>query len=201
VPVLPCLPHDAGARHILGLNPSADCALIDFHSAVLRVDSQLTARNKKSITTHASGINACQYCYFVHKVTVEAFGVDEALIESLLGDLDSAPVDAGLKPVLDFARVLTLTPTQMTQRHVDAIFAASWIERDLHNAILTVCLFNFMNRLLEGHGVKGSAAVYAARRQALRDTGIFTLAGLAARGSGARDGAAVTGRRPCNCQQ
>jgi hypothetical protein len=77
--------------------------------------------------------------------------------------------------MLEYARVLTLTPTQATQRHVEAIFDAGWTERDLHDAILTVCLFNFMNRLLEGHGVKGSADVYAARGQALHDAGYSPL--------------------------
>lgn len=95
MPVLPCLPHDAGARHIPGLNPAAGRALIDFHSAAPRVDSQLTARSKESTAAYVSGINACQYCHFVHKVTAEAFGVDEALIESLLGELDSARTTRG----------------------------------------------------------------------------------------------------------
>ena len=35
------LPHDAGVRHILGINPAAGRALIEFHSAVLR---QVTAK-------------------------------------------------------------------------------------------------------------------------------------------------------------
>ena len=109
MPVLRCRPHDTGAPHILGLNPAAGRALVDFHSAVLRVDSQLTARSKESTAAHASGINACQYCHFVHKVTAEAFGVDKALIEFLLGDLGSAPVDAGLKPVLDPMQLPTMS--------------------------------------------------------------------------------------------
>jgi len=52
---------------------------------------------------------------------------------------------------------------------VDAIFAEGWTECDLHDAILTVCLSNFINRLLEDHGVKGSPAVLAERGQALHD--------------------------------
>ncbi len=37
------LPEESGVRHILKLNPAAGRALIEFHSAVLRVDSRLTA--------------------------------------------------------------------------------------------------------------------------------------------------------------
>ena len=175
MPFFPSLPDDAGARHILALNPAAGRALIEFHGAALRTDSQLTARDKELIAAFVSGLNACQYCYGVHKETAKAFGVEESLIEALLADFDNAPVDAKLKPILAYARVLTLTPTRALQHHVDAVFAAGWTERDLHDAILTMCLFNFMNRLLEGHGVKGSAAVYAARGQALREAGYSPL--------------------------
>lgn len=178
MPFFPTLPDDAGVRHILALNPAAGRALVEFHSAALRSDSQLTARDKELIAAFVSGLNACQYCYGVHKETAMAFGVPESLIEALLADLDSAPVDARLKPVLAYAKVLTLTPTRAQQSHVDAIFSAGWTERDLHDAILTACLFNFMNRLLEGHGVKGSAELYQARGQALQASGYAPLLGL-----------------------
>ena len=175
MPFVPSLPDDAGVRHILTLHPAAGRALIEFHSAVLRADSQLTAKDKKVIAAYVSGLNACQYCYGVHKETAKAYGVDESLIEALLADVETAPVDAKLKPLLAYAKILTLTPTKALQRHVDAIFAAGWLERDLHDAILTVCLFNFMNRLLEGHGVKGSADLYEARGLALQKAGYAPL--------------------------
>jgi uncharacterized peroxidase-related enzyme len=178
MPFFPSLPEDAGVRHILALNPAAGRALIEFHSAALRNESGLSAKDKELIAAYVSGLNACQYCYGVHKETAKAFGVDEALIEALLRDPEQAPVDARLKPILAYARVLTLTPAKALPRHVDAVFAAGWTERDLHDAILTVCLFNFMNRLLDGHGAKGSAEVYGARGKALQASGYAPLLAL-----------------------
>lgn len=175
MPFMASLPDDAGVRHILALNPAAGRALIDFHTAVLRADTQLTAQDKELIAAYVSGLNACQYCFGVHKETAKAYGVEESLIVGLLDDIDSAPVDPKLKPILAYAKVLTLAPAKATQRHVDAIVAAGWTERDLHDAIRTVCLFNFMNRLLEGHGVKGSADVYASRGVALHEAGYSPL--------------------------
>jgi hypothetical protein len=95
--------------------------------------------------------------------------------EQLLSDFEAAPVDARLKPILTYARKLTLQPAMMTQADADAVFAAGWGEAELHDAVLTICLFNFMNRLLEGHGVKGNSALYQARGQALRDEGYAPL--------------------------
>lgn len=175
MPFMPSLPGDAGVRHILALHASAGRALIDFHCAVLRTDTRLTAKNKELIAAYVSGLNACQYCFGVHKETAKAYGVDEALFAALLDDIDSAPVDQNLKPILTYAKVLTLSPAKALQRHVDAIFAAGWSERDLHDAILTVCLFNFMNRLLEGHGVKGDPGLYVERGHALQQDGYAPL--------------------------
>ena len=80
MPFFPSLPDDAGVRHILALNPAAGRALIEFHGAALRTDSQLTARDKELIAAFVSGLNACQYCYGVPKETAQAFGGEEALM-------------------------------------------------------------------------------------------------------------------------
>lgn len=63
------LPEDAGARHILVMNPAAGRALIEFHSAALRVDSQLTGKDKELIAAFVSGLNGCRYRYGVHAET------------------------------------------------------------------------------------------------------------------------------------
>lgn len=171
----PSLPADAGVRHILKLNPAAGRALLELHTAVLRTDTRLTARDKELIAAYVSGLNACSYCYGVHRETAAAFGVDPELLETLLNDFDQAPVAPGLKALLGYARRLTVEPAKTTARDAEAVFAAGWSERDLHDAVLTVGLFNFMNRLLEGHGVKGSREIFAERGRALKEQGYAPL--------------------------
>lgn len=169
------LPEDAGVRHILALNPQAGRALIEFHTAALRNEGPLEPRYKELIAAYVSGLNACQYCFGVHAETAKAFGLEAGTLERLLADIDSADVDERLKPLLRYARKLTLEPSHMTEADAQAVFAAGWSESALHEAVLTVCLFNFMNRLLEGHGVKGNPGVFSARGQALRHEGYEPL--------------------------
>lgn len=169
------LPPDAGVRHILALNPAAGQALIMFHSAALRNAGPLTPKDKELIAAYVSGLNACQYCYGVHSQTAQAFGVPEDLLTQLLADVETAPVDAKIKPLLRYARKLTQTPSRMTPSDATAVFAAGWSEAALHDAVLTICLFNFMNRLLEGHGVKGDVALYETRGKALQEQGYGPL--------------------------
>lgn len=171
----PSLPPDAGVRHILALNPVAGRALLDVHTAALRNEDSLSPQIKELIAAYVSGLNACQYCFGVHAETAKAFGVNDGILEALIQDIDSAPVEQRLKPLLQYARKLTLTPSKMTPQDAQAVFAAGWREKDLHDAVLTICLFNFMNRLLEGHGVKGSAELFASRGKALREEGYGPL--------------------------
>jgi uncharacterized peroxidase-related enzyme len=175
MPYFPSLPDDAGVRHILQLNPAAGRALVELHIAALRNPSALAASEKELLAAYVSALNACQYCYGVHSETAKAFGIEADLLGVLIADPATAPVDAKLKPVLAYAQKLTLSPARMTQTDADAVFAAGWSEEAFHDAVLTVCLFNFMNRLVEGHGVKGSAEVYVLRGKALRDEGYAPL--------------------------
>lgn len=56
--------------------------------------------------------------------------------------------------------LLTLRPTKVQQSHFDAVLGRGWTESDLTDAVLTICLFNFMNRLVEAHGIKGSPTFF-----------------------------------------
>jgi uncharacterized peroxidase-related enzyme len=169
------LPADAGVRHIVQLNKPAGRALIEFHSALLRGESPLAPAQLELIAAYVSGLNACQYCYGVHSETARAFGLAEGALEALIADPDGAPIEPRMRPLLAYAKKLTLTPARMTQADADAVFAAGWNERALHDVVLTACLFNFMNRLLEGHGVKGTPEIYASRGKALREEGYAPL--------------------------
>src|SRR5215469_9828137 len=84
-------------------------------------------------------------------------------IDGLIQDLATAPIDSKLRPILAFVKKLTLTSTRMTQADADAVFAVGWDEAALHSAIAVCCLFNFMNRLVDGHGIEADRASFAER--------------------------------------
>lgn len=185
MPFFSSLPDDAGVRHILALNAPAGRALVDFHEAALRNPSPLPPRDKELIAAYVSALNACQYCYGVHSETAKAFGVEPDVLTALIADPSTAALDEKLRPLLVFARKLTLTPSKMVQADADAVLAAGWSEPALHDAILTVCLFNFMNRLVEGHGVKGTGDLYVSRGRALHESGYAPMHGMLQDRSGA----------------
>src|ERR1700730_2398318 len=147
MPFFKGLPPDAGVRHILQMNRPVGRALIELHEALMRSDSPLTPAQHEMIAAFVSGLNECQYCVGVHSETAKKVRLNAGLLQKMVA-------------LLQYVRLLTQAPHQLVQADADRVFAAGWSERALHDAVLTTCLFNFMNRLLEGHGAKGSAEIY-----------------------------------------
>jgi uncharacterized peroxidase-related enzyme len=158
-------------RDLFAMFPERARFLLEYHQAVMRGPSPLSVAERELIFAYGSGVNACTFCHATHKYTAAHFGVDEALFTQLLDDVDSAPVDAKLKPILRYVKKLTETPSRMTQADADAVFAAGWDERALGDAVAVCALFNFFNRIVEGHGVRGSDAIWARAATMIRETG------------------------------
>ena len=165
----------SGVRDILQLNRPAGRALLAYHQAVLRQPSPLSVGERELLGALVSGLNDCRYCFGVHAQTAAAFGLDEASITAMVNDLDSAPVPDKLRPILRYARKLTLAPSRITDRDAHDVFAAGWSEQALHDAIQVVCLFSLMNRLVDGHGIRGSRDIFRLRGQQLADEGYEPL--------------------------
>ena len=178
MPHLPSLPADATLMDVFRMFPDTSRPLLDYHETVMNGPSPFTTAERELIAAYVSGLNACTYCHGVHTRVAEEHGVPEGALAAALADLDTAPVDDRLKPVLRFVAVLTRTPAAVRAEHVDAVFAAGWDERALHGATMVCALFNLMNRMVEGHGITADAAYFAESGRRLRDVGYRGLVPL-----------------------
>jgi len=148
----------AGVTEILRPYPEIAGPLSALTEHVMReVDCHFSITERELIATFVSGVNACTFCCGTHQAAAEAMGVSPGLLDALLTDIDSAPVEERLKPVLRLVRKLTLTPTRMVQADVDAVLAAGWDENDFHQAVMICGMFNMYNRILEGYGITNTA--------------------------------------------
>lgn len=175
---LKSLPAETTLLQVFRAYPGPAKHLLAFHEELLRGESPFTPGERELIAAYVSGLNSCGYCHGIHTVTAEAFGVPEGLLAAAVADLDSAPVDARLRPVLAYVGKLTRTPARMTEADAEAVFAAGWDERALHDAVLACALFNFMNRMVEGIGIRADAAYTAESGNRLKDVGYAGLADL-----------------------
>jgi len=175
MPFLPSLPAESSLLAVLARSPAAGAALLDFHEAVMRADSPLSPAERELIAAYVSGLNACRYCHGVHEATALAFGLSPELLDALLNDFDSAPLDLRLKPVLRYVRKLTLEPARMKQGDADAIVESGWSEQAVLDAAAVCGLFNLMNRLVQGAGIEAAPDYMAMAGRRLREGGYAAL--------------------------
>lgn len=152
--------------------PGQAMPMMQFSEHILRTgECAFSHEERELIGAFASGVNNCTYCYNTHKATAEAFGVDEGLLDSMVSDLETADVDEKLKPVLRYVQKLTKTPSMMVQADADAIFDAGWDEDCFHYAVMICAMFNMMNRIMDGYGVRNTAEFRLERGKMLVETG------------------------------
>jgi len=89
----------------------------------------------------------------VHTAAAGAFGMPEGTLSALLADVSSAPVPERIKPLLQYLGKLILTPAKITQRTLRRCWQQGG-KKGLHDAVAVCGLFNLVNRLAEGLGIR-----------------------------------------------
>ncbi|HST64623.1 MAG TPA: carboxymuconolactone decarboxylase family protein [Mycobacteriales bacterium] len=178
MPTLPSLPDEAVLMDVFAAHPAGVRPLLQLHEELLRGPSPFSVAERELIAAYTSGLNDCAYCHGVHTATAEAFGLPSGVLEAALTDLDSAPVDERLKPVLRYVATLTRTPARITPADAEPVYAAGWSEQALHDAIMVCGLFNLMNRMVDGHGIRAGADYYPVSGQRLKERGYVGLGDL-----------------------
>jgi uncharacterized peroxidase-related enzyme len=180
---LSSLPDDAVLMDVFTRFPETSRPLLDYHEVVMRGPSPFTVAERELIAAYVSGVNSCGYCHGVHTVTAEVCGIGQGVVSAALTDLDGAPVEDRMRPVLRYAGKLTRTPSELTRADADEVLAAGWDETALHHTVMVCALFNFMNRMVEGHGITAGPDYFAKSGRRLSEVGYAGLSRLMDAGS------------------
>ncbi len=181
--LFPSLPDDAKLGDVFRAHPRTIAPLLDYHDRLLRDEGALNPGQKELIAAYVSGLNACNFCHGAHMTMARAYGIAPDVIEALMADPTTAPVETALKPILAYVEKLTKTPSMMTEADAEAVYAAGWSEEALFEAVQTCGLYNLMNRILEGTGITeyyaDPRAVPEARLEELRSPSFYRDVGRA----------------------
>jgi uncharacterized peroxidase-related enzyme len=156
--LFPSLPDNPHLADVYKKFPECVRPVLAYHDLLLRGDSPLSIAERELIAAFTSGLNACNFCFGSHKIYAQAFGIDEAVIDAMVKDIDSSGVDEKLKPLLKYVAKLKDLPSKLTPADAKAVYDAGWSERALFDAVQVAALFNYMNRIIEGTGVTFSYA-------------------------------------------
>ena len=148
------LPENPSLRDVLLLFPKASNELMAFVEQVMRTESPLSIGQRELLATFVSSLNSCQFCYGAHLAFSRAFGIEDEKLASLLEDIENAAIEEELKPLLRYVKKLTLEPSKIQKKDAEEVFRAGWSELALFDAVQVCSLFNMMNRLVDGTGVK-----------------------------------------------
>jgi uncharacterized peroxidase-related enzyme len=178
------LTQSSGVREALLINGEAGQLLRSYHECILRGESPLSVAERELIASYVSGLNNCRFCHETHREAAFHFGFPRELIVSLISDPSVSDAPERLRPLLLYARKLTLDQTSIQQSDANAVYEAGWSERALHDLILIAAMFNFMNRFVHGHGIHGENSQWKASGRYLFENGYSGIA-MAANGTAA----------------
>jgi len=152
MPFLKSLPEESGPGNVFAKYPEIYRYWARMGQALINGPSPLTPGERELIQAYVAGVAECRYAYVAHGAAVEAWGIEAGLLDKLLDDPATAPIEDRFKPLFAYIRRLTLAPASVTQADADAVFAAGWDEKGLHDAIAVTARMNFMCRIVQGHG-------------------------------------------------
>lgn len=152
MPFFKSLPDNAGPGQVFSAYPEIYRHWAEMGQALINGPSPLTPAEREMIQAYVAGLLGCRYAHVAHTAAAVARGIDDSLIAKLMGGIAAAPIADKWKPLLEFIRKLTLTTTEVNQADADAVFAAGWSEKALHDAIAVTARMTFMTRIIHGHG-------------------------------------------------
>lgn len=159
--------------------PKGIAPLLVLHDDLLRQDdSGLTIAERELIAAYVSALNGCAYCFVAHRRYAEAFGIDPAVFGAMTVETAHASLRPSMAAALGYVAKLTQEPSSVAQADYDALHAAGWDEDTIHDIVTVTALYAFMNRVLEGSGMKENVApaVFSAEKaRAGRYSDLLTL--------------------------
>jgi uncharacterized peroxidase-related enzyme len=158
------LPPDAGPPAVFTKYPEIYGPWSTMSQAMMNGPSSLSQGERELILAYAAAIGDCPFVYVAHSEVAYAWGIENGVIERLLHDPHTAPLEPRLKALLAFVRKLMATPADMTQADADAVFDAGWDEQALHDAIAITGRAAFMQRLVQGYGFTPMTREHAVKR-------------------------------------
>jgi uncharacterized peroxidase-related enzyme len=89
-----------------------------------------------------------------HAAVAASLYNDEALVWSVIRDVESAALAEQDKAMLRFARKVTLQSGLIDRAEIATLHAAGWDDTSIFYAIAACALFNFYNRFVSANGVR-----------------------------------------------
>ena len=139
--------------HLLAFDPEAAHHLAALSHTLMHKPSPLSAGLRELIAAYTSSLNDCEFCMKAHAAVASRLLGDEALVWSVIDNLETSSLGEKEKVILRFVQKVTLEPSSITAADTLALNNAGWDDASIFYAISACALFNFYNRWISASGV------------------------------------------------
>ncbi len=144
----------ANVFKVHSLNPEAMKAHLDLYLTIMFGRNGLTRARREMIAVVVSAVNDCQYCVVHHSAALSRYVRDQTFVKQLSDDYTKAALSAKDKAMLHYAVKLTRNLNEMSEEEVRRLRNAGLADEEILAITLVTSYFNFVNRIVEGLGVK-----------------------------------------------
>lgn len=139
-----------GIRGLLAFRPETAKALGELADALLHAPGTLTTAEREMIAAYVSQLNDCRYCYASHMAIAVCHLQDEAVVDSVMQDAESAPIPAKLKALLAVAAKVQRSGKAVQAEDIARARAEGATDLEIHDTVLIAALFCMYNRYVDG---------------------------------------------------
>ena len=139
--------------HLLAFRPAMTIHLGRFTHAVMYEPGPIPPSLREFIATYTSSLNQCQFCTRSHAAVTTHLFNDSAIVQSVIDDLETAPISESEKALLWFVRKVTLESCKVVREDMEPLYAHGWDDAAIYYAVTVSALFNFYNRWINATGV------------------------------------------------
>lgn len=128
--------------------------------AIMEGNVELSTSERELIASYVSNLNECIFCRRAHRAMLTAMHVDENIIDAVGAYPAPEESDPWMRPILDFARKLALTPDQIERADIEALRDVGWSDQAIEEAMSVIALYSLVNRLVENIGTTERPAYF-----------------------------------------
>jgi len=118
-----------------------------FYNELMMGESELSKLEREMVAVVVSSENKCFYCLVAHGAAVRVLSGDPVLGEHLVMNYRSARLDKRQRAMLDFASILTRSPTTVAEAEVQALRDAGFSDRGIWDLSNVIGFYNMSNRV------------------------------------------------------
>jgi uncharacterized peroxidase-related enzyme len=140
-----------GIRSLVMFRPETGKPLYDLAQVLLRGESPLTPAERELIAAYVSSKNNCMFCMSSHAAAArELFGDQKTVVDSVIEEVDDAPVGAKMKALLKIAGKVQQSGKSVSYEDIASARKLGAGDRDIHDTVLIAATFCMFNRYVDG---------------------------------------------------